>query len=118
MNVLFSTPPGNTTEKWPPLGLLYLATNLIVQRNDQVKVIDAFCMNLNKFELIKLITKEEPDVIGFNTSTHSFLDSIEVLQEVSQSLPHVTILMGGYHATFVSEHNISELSLHQVHYQR
>lgn len=103
MNVLFSTPPGNTTEKWPPLGLLYLATNLIMQRNDQVKVIDAFCMDLNKFELIKLITKEEPDVIGFNTSTHSFLDSIEVLQEVSQSLPHVTILMGGYHATFASE---------------
>lgn len=103
MNVLFSTPPGNTTEKWPPLGLLYLATNLIIERNDQVEVIDAFCMNLNKFELIKLITKKEPDVIGFNTSTHSFLDSIEVLREVSQSLPHVTILMGGYHATFASE---------------
>lgn len=103
MKVLFSTPPGNTTEKWPPLGLLYLAANILKHRNDKVEVIDAFCMNLTRSELIELIKEKEPDVIGFNTSTHSFLDSIRVLQEVSRSMPHIDIIMGGYHATFASK---------------
>jgi anaerobic magnesium-protoporphyrin IX monomethyl ester cyclase len=103
MKVLFSTPPGNTTEKWPPLGLLYLAASLKKSRNDDVKVIDAFCMNLTKAELVKLIKKENPDIIGFNTSTHSFLNSIEVLREVSRTIPNMTIVMGGYHPTFASE---------------
>jgi len=103
MKVLFSTPPGNTAEKWPPLGLLYLAASLKRHRSDDVKVVDAFCMNLTKVELVKLIKEENPDILGLNTSTHSFINSIEVLQEVSRVLPNTTIVMGGYHATFAAE---------------
>jgi radical SAM superfamily enzyme YgiQ (UPF0313 family) len=103
LKVLFSTPPGNTTEKWPPLGLLYLAANILKQRNDEVEVVDAFCMNLTRSELIELIKEKEPDVIGFNTSTHSFLDSIKVLQDISRAMPHIDIIMGGYHATYASK---------------
>jgi len=103
MKVLFSTPPGNTKEKWPPLGLLYLAASLKRHRNDDVKVVDAFCMNLTKAALVKLIKKENPDIFALNTSTHLFLNSVELLQEVSRAMPNMTIVMGGYHPTFASE---------------
>ena len=47
MKVVLSTPPGRTTERWPPLGLLYLASSVRAGRSDTIRVIDAFCENLS-----------------------------------------------------------------------
>jgi len=103
MKVLLSTPPGKTTEKWPPLGLLYLASNLREEREDQVVVCDAFCADMGADELVARIVQEGPDVVGLNCSTHTFLEAIEVLERVREALPQSVILLGGYHATFATE---------------
>ncbi len=39
-------------------GLLYIAANVKKHRNDQVKVLDAFCMNLDGDQLVELAVKE------------------------------------------------------------
>ncbi|MEM0449348.1 MAG: radical SAM protein [Methanomassiliicoccales archaeon] len=103
MKVLLSTPPGRTTEKWPPLGLLYLASNLRKERDDEVVVCDAFCADWDRSELLSRIIQEKPDVIGLSCSTHTFLKAIAVLEKVREALPQSIILMGGYHATFATE---------------
>lgn len=103
MKVMLLTPPGKTTERWPPLGLLYVAANIKKLRKDSVKVVDAFCLNLDRPAVLDIIKKERPDFIGISTSTHTFLESMEVLREASIILPDAKLALGGYHATFAAE---------------
>jgi radical SAM superfamily enzyme YgiQ (UPF0313 family) len=103
MKIMITTPPAKTTELWPPLGLLYIAANLKKHRNDDVKVVDAFCMNLDGDQLVDIAVKERPDVFGMNCSTHTFLQAIETMRKISEMLPDTVILLGGYHATFAAE---------------
>lgn len=102
MKVMLLTPPGKTAERWPPLGLLYIASCIKERRGDSVRVIDAFCMNLDRREVLDIIKMESPDFIGISTSTHAFLESMEVLREASAALPDAKIALGGYHATFAA----------------
>lgn len=108
MKVLLSTPPGETTELWPPLGLLYVASCVKSQRQDEIKVVDSFCENLSPTNLIKRVVAEKPDVFGINCSTHTFLDSIEVMKGLKSLLPETKLVLGGYHATFAAERIIRE----------
>jgi anaerobic magnesium-protoporphyrin IX monomethyl ester cyclase len=103
MRVLLSTPPGRTTELWPPLGLLYIASACAAKRDDEIKVVDAFCENLSEDELVLRVASERPDVFGMNCSTHTFLDTIKVLKRVREILPETRIVLGGFHATFAWE---------------
>ena len=101
--VFLSTPPGRTTERWPPLGLLYIASSLRKERGDEVTVCDAFCANMGIEDLVSKAVRERPDVVGLNCSTHTFLDAIEALKRVHDRLPDCRIVLGGYHATFATE---------------
>jgi anaerobic magnesium-protoporphyrin IX monomethyl ester cyclase len=103
MKVMLTTPPWKTAELWPPLGLLYIAANVRKHRNDEVKVVDAFCLNLDSDQLVEMVEKERPDVFGMNCSTHTFLKAIETIRKVSERLPDTVIVLGGYHATFAAE---------------
>jgi anaerobic magnesium-protoporphyrin IX monomethyl ester cyclase len=98
-----STPPGKTLEKWPPLGLLYIASNIRENRSDEVIVLDAFCEGLSRQKLVERMVKEKPDIIGLNCSTHTFLEAIQALHDAKKALPESKIVLGGYHATFASE---------------
>jgi anaerobic magnesium-protoporphyrin IX monomethyl ester cyclase len=100
MRVLLSTPPGKTTELWPPLGLLYIASSCAARREDDIKVVDAFCENLSEAELVQRVKAEQPDVFGMNCSTHTFLDTMSILKLVRDELPDTKIVLGGFHATF------------------
>jgi len=101
--VFLSTPPGRTTEKWPPLGLLYIASNNREERQDEVVLCDAFCADLGPEELLARIVAARPDVVGLNCSTHTFLDAIKALEGVHRALPDCKVILGGYHATFATE---------------
>ena len=103
MKIMITTPPAKTTELWPPLGLLYIAANLKKHRNDDIKVVDAFCLNLDGDQLVEIAVKEHPDVFGMNCSTHTFLPAIETMRKISERLPDTVIILGGYHATFAAE---------------
>ena len=103
MKVFLSTPPGKTTELWPPLGLLYIASSLRARGRSDVRVLDAFCHNLDGEELARRVVREHPDVFGINCSTHTFLDAIEALRKVHAASPDTTLVMGGYHSTFAAE---------------
>jgi radical SAM superfamily enzyme YgiQ (UPF0313 family) len=103
MKVVLSTPPGKTSELWPPLGLLYLASSVRTKRPDDVKVIDAFCENLDTSALVSRVLSERPDVFGMNCSTHTFLDTVDTLAKVKAALPSVKLVLGGIHATLAGE---------------
>ena len=104
MKTLLSTPPGETTEKWPPLGLLSLSASIRLHRpHDRVKVVDAFCRDMSVDDLLQEVLEESPEVLGLNCSTHTFRETIEVMERVSERLPECILILGGYHATFTAE---------------
>lgn len=103
MKVLLSTPPGQTTELWPPLGLLYIAASLKARGREDVQVLDAFCHNLSGDELAARVVHEKPDIYGVNCSTHTFLAAIDAVRKIHEASPETTLVMGGYHSTFAAE---------------
>lgn len=88
--------------------MLYIAANVRAQRDDEIKVVDAFCENLSKEALVDRVIKESPDMVGLNCSTHTFLDSINALIDIRKELPDSTLILGGYHATFAAERILKE----------
>jgi anaerobic magnesium-protoporphyrin IX monomethyl ester cyclase len=108
MKVVLSTPPWKTSELWPPLGLLYIASSVVAQRGDEVKVIDAFCENLKKEDLVRRVIQERPDVFGMNCSTHTFISAIDALREIRIALPDTILVMGGFQATFAADRILRE----------
>jgi anaerobic magnesium-protoporphyrin IX monomethyl ester cyclase len=104
MKVVLSTPPGKTTELWPPLGLLYIASSTLSKRADDIRVIDAFCENLSERELIERVVKEKPEVFGINCSTHTFRTALSTLRRLKRQLPETKLVLGGFHATFAATH--------------
>lgn len=108
MKVLISTPPGKTTELWPPLGLMYIASSTRKVRKDDIRIVDAFCENLSAGQLVDRVTAERPDVFGMNCSTHTFLDAIEAIRMIKERMPQTKIVLGGFHATFAAEKIVRE----------
>jgi anaerobic magnesium-protoporphyrin IX monomethyl ester cyclase len=102
MRVVLSTPPGKTTELWPPLGLLYIASSTLSRRTDEIGVIDAFCENLSEDELVERVVKEKPEVFGINCSTHTFRAALGTLRRLKVKLPEAKLVLGGFHATFAA----------------
>jgi len=103
MKIVLSTPPGKTTELWPPLGLLYIASSCRVRRADDIKVIDAFCENLTEGQLVERVMKDDPDVFGINCSTETFLSAIGALRKLREVLPNTKLVLGGFHSTFAAD---------------
>ena len=108
MKVVLSTPPGKTTELWPPLGLLYVAASNRSKRTDDIRVIDAFCENLDEGELVAQVAREKPDVFGINCSTHTFMSAVAALRKIREKLPEAKLVLGGFHATFAGERILRE----------
>jgi anaerobic magnesium-protoporphyrin IX monomethyl ester cyclase len=108
MKIVLSTPPGETTELWPPLGLLYIASSCRVRRADDIKVIDAFCENLTEGQLVERVVRDDPDVFGINCSTETFLNTIGTLRELREVLPNTRLVLGGFHSTFAADRILRE----------
>jgi len=108
MKVVLATPPGKTTELWPPLGLMYIASSMRKAGRSDVRIVDAFCENLTAEQLISRVEQERPDVFGINCSTHTFLAAMESVKGVRERLPQTKIVMGGFHATFAADKIVRE----------
>ncbi len=102
--VVFCTPPSEGLEhRWPPLGLLYMASNLYARERHVVKIIDAFERNMGLKEFLYRVKREDPDIVAMSCTAHAFPSAVEALKETSVACPNAKTVMGGYHPTFTAE---------------
>lgn len=87
---------------FPPLGILYLAT-VLEQKGFEVSVLDQAAKNLTVEQTARWIEKENPDVLGFSTFASSGRTAVLVSSRVKEKDPNVTVVLGGYFATFNSQ---------------
>lgn len=84
-------------EPWIPLGLLSIAANLI-RDGIQVKILDTLHDNI-----IKEISSFKPDYVGLGGMTVMAYDAIGWGTIIKKQFPHIKIVFGGVHFTFLPE---------------
>jgi anaerobic magnesium-protoporphyrin IX monomethyl ester cyclase len=96
-----------TPSKLYPLGVSYLASHLIQNGCDDVRIVD---LNLELTEpgdvfkrSVKLVESTEPDVLGITCWTVHLLFCLEFVRLYKKRHPDVIIVLGGVHASFQPE---------------
>ena len=107
--ILLLNPPSTLKEEYKrfkelgniqqPLGLAYLGA-VLEQSGREVKIIDPKPLNFTINDVLNLIKKFKPDIIGISSSTTNFLRAIDLCQKIKKIL-NVPIIIGGPHITAV-----------------
>jgi len=109
LKVLFVSPRmvRRLVEPLPPLGLGYMAAVLEGLGVD-VKICDMDILKLSYDEYRKIVSKEQPDIVGITAITQQYTNGKQVAQVSKQEVPDCTVLMGGPHVTFLASESLKD----------
>ena len=77
-----------------------MASYLKANGYNDVSIVDAFSCNMTEDDLVNAVKKENPDIVGMSSTTHTFLDAMSATKRLKNMLPDTKIVLGGYQATF------------------
>lgn len=121
MKILFLNLPYSfkisRSSRWPektksgtlyyPYWLCY-AAGVCMKRGHKVKVIDCITKKYNTEQTVKIVQKCTPDYIMAEITTSTCAQDYKVLEQIKSSYPEVKIVIGGTHATALSEQVLKE----------
>ena len=83
-----------------PLGLLSIAGYLERDGHD-LRVLDCLgpCPPRDNDDAARRILEFEPDIVGFSTTTSSFMDANEIAEKIKAANPGIITVVGGPHAS-------------------
>lgn len=125
MKILLLIPPASLESSYgklkdfsnpqPSIGLAYIAA--VLQRDGfDVVVLDAYVDQLGLTEIIDILRKEKPDIIGISVLTTAASIVTEIAKNIRQEFPQIKIVMGNIHASlFASNLLKSGLADYIVH---
>jgi radical SAM superfamily enzyme YgiQ (UPF0313 family) len=76
----------------------------------EVSALDQAAKDLSVKNSVDWVKKEDPDILGFTTLTHSSRTAAIIAKEVKRANPNIKIVFGGYHATFNSKRILKKYS--------
>lgn len=97
----------------PPLGILYIATELFNAGYD-VTILDMLLMDMRPDELETYVKKNKPDLVGISMN---FTSTADVCYEIAHNLKAIGIkhiFVGGNHATFTYQDAIEKEDIDYV----
>lgn len=80
---------------WPPLGILYIAGNLI-RAGHSVKVIDG-SFNTND-DIIQQVKDFQPDFVGISSTTYAWKSALQTAKDIKALNSNIHITVGGAYA--------------------
>ncbi|MBD3196463.1 MAG: radical SAM protein [Candidatus Lokiarchaeota archaeon] len=92
---------------WIPLGILYIGT-ILKDNGFRVEILDAAAKRFTNEDTMNWIKEIKPDIIGISCLTISFLPTIELVKLIKNYNPLITVVLGHYHPTMVSERIIQK----------
>ncbi len=111
--VLLVNPPAEVprecydTPNYPAIGIAYIASYL--KRHDiPVEVIDGKLARMTVQETIEAIIRGKPRILGLTSMTHMIVTTHKIATAVKKACPDVTIVLGGFHGTFMPERTLKE----------
>tara|TARA_R110002110_G_scaffold376568_2_gene586616 strand:- start:125346 stop:126866 length:1521 start_codon:yes stop_codon:yes gene_type:complete len=81
----------------PPLGILYIATNIAENSPHEVKVIDSIAEELSFEEIVAKTVEFAPDVVGISAWTDFWYPAYRTGELIKQALPDTHLCFGGPH---------------------
>jgi radical SAM superfamily enzyme YgiQ (UPF0313 family) len=81
----------------PPLGLLYLAANIVRDGKHEVDILDTLVEELEYEDIGKTIQAKQPDVVGITAMSFTLLDVIKTVKLVKEANPKTIVVLGGPH---------------------
>ena len=86
----------------PPIGLCSLAAWL-EQRGHTVHIHDCYAFPGRDERIEEYLRTERPDIVGFSTTTSSFLDAARLARGIKDAYPRITTVIGGVHVSALRE---------------
>jgi radical SAM superfamily enzyme YgiQ (UPF0313 family) len=90
----------------PPLGLCYIASNLLANGFD-VNVADLAISDPNAEKVELEIRREQPKILGITASTCTYKKALEIARKAKQIDPDTVTVVGGPHVTFEAQEALS-----------
>ncbi|MFC1817394.1 B12-binding domain-containing radical SAM protein [Thermodesulfobacteriota bacterium] len=87
----------------PPLGIAYVAATL-ERAGFSVSIIDAPAMNYTRDDVLTLLKKDQPTLVGVTTMTSSFHGALEACSLAKEA--GATVLIGGVHLEIYPEQSL------------
>lgn len=91
-----------------PLSLLLLA-NYLKRKGMDVQIIDCDSMRMDWKAVEGILAEKKPDIIGFTSSTSSRFNTIDAIKKAKGLLPDTTVVVGGWHFSYVAEDTLRNL---------
>ncbi len=112
MKILLLIPPTDLSKSYgklkrfsnpqPSIGIAYIAAVLRKNGHD-VKVVDAYVNNHTLEEIMDMVEKYAPAVVGMSVLTPSADIVYEISRNIRTIFPHIKIVMGNMHASLFSD---------------
>jgi len=96
-----------STGNVPNIGLAYLQASA-KKYNIKSKVVNLVTENVNIPELIDIIKKEQPLLIGFTAFTVQIKTAAKIAQHIKNEFPQIKICVGGSHASAMPVETLKE----------
>ena len=103
LKVALINPPQSTPYSQPPMGLAIIAA-VLEREGYQVTVVDAHALKLRLAEIVPSVSGA--DVAGLTAMTPTIGAAIDIARQLKRSYPHLTIILGGAHATLLPEETL------------
>jgi len=116
MKIVLVFPPNiyQTKQSMPPLGLAWLAAVLRKEGYNDVKIIDSIANRYTKEEVVELLKKEKPDLIGMSFGTQIRFSAFDLARLIKKNFPQIPLVVGGPHPTLTYQdllENIPEIDI-------
>ena len=125
MKVLLVIPPVTTQERYgklsdvgtlyPPLGLAYIAA-VTEQSGHEVKVIDSEAMNYGYKEIMDIVRRFNPSVVGMQTFSTNIPRCHDMAKKLKEFNPEIKIVLGGAQVTVMPEYSMKEKEIDFIVY--
>lgn len=91
----------------PPLGLLYIASNLELAGH-RTKVVDYLDVEYSRKELFEEIETWSPDIVGFSVYTENVDTAFKICRGIKRKYPNLKTVLGGPQASLESSYCIKD----------
>jgi anaerobic magnesium-protoporphyrin IX monomethyl ester cyclase len=111
--VLVNPPPEAYVEMYdqpdyPSIGIAYVGSYLEKHGGITPGMIDARLGRYSFRKTIEKIIASRARIVGISSFTHTILTAAAVAEQVKDALPDVSIVLGGFHGTFLPERTLRE----------
>jgi len=94
----------NSAFNYPPLGLLYLASNL--KGDHECKIIDSIALGYSINDCLEAIKKYKPSIVGITVFTDSLYSCFSLSTKIKNFDSRIKIVFGGPHINIYPEETI------------